>query len=185
MSRPLFAAGAPPRRSAAGERVTASPGRWIAESGGTDGSSPKDRGGIREDAETLAAPVFCAGPLRRRSIHAAEHAGTYQAKLDSITSNNVLPDPDITYYRDFCSCSSENQDAYVDPRLDNLVIQARETFSQIQRKKLYEQAAQVVAQDLPWVPLFSAPNDSYVNKVVHGFPDTVTTTNDFSQVWLS
>ena len=71
---------------------------------------------------------------------AARHAETFQASLANSGGSPVLPDPDFVYYRNFYSGSSQNHDGYSDPTFDSLVVEARETFSEPQRKKLYEEA---------------------------------------------
>ena len=97
----------------------------------------------------------------------------------------MLPDPDFNYYRNFFSLSNENQDGYSDPAFDRLAIEARQTFSVPQRRRLYEQAEAVLATDMPIAPLLATPVIYVVNKRVHDFPEIDMSASDLSKVWLS
>lgn len=121
-------------------------------------------------------------PLALTSLLSAQHAETYQA---SDFTTFPLSDPDFMYYRNFCSCSNQNQEAYSDPAFDNLVNAARETFSEPQRKVLYEKAQLILAKDLPVIPLFATPTIYIVNNRVHNFPAVFTSTADLTTAWLS
>lgn len=82
-------------------------------------------------------------------------------------------------------CRGNNQDGYANPAFDNLVVEAREMFSQPQHKKLYESANLLLAEALPIIPISSTPVLYVANERVHNFPAIDTCSADLSQVWLS
>lgn len=139
---------------------------------------------IQNELDAVPGVQVTLNPLQSTTFFADEHTQTYQASL-APGAASAFPDPAFLYYRNFYSASSQNQEAYSDPEFDNLAIEAQETFSVPRRKKLYLEAQQVLARDLPVVPLWTAPSVYIVNDRVHGFPAIFTSSQDISGVWES
>ena len=112
-----------------------------------------------------------------------QHNLTYQALY--ALGNGSLPDPDNNYYRALYSTSTNNQEGYVNSTFDNLIIEARETFSQAQRKSLYLKAELLLATGLPIIPVYAYPISWIYNKHVHNFPALDTGNGELSGVTVT
>ena len=53
--------------------------------------------------------------------------------------------------------------------LDRLLLEGRETIDPGQRSKIYSQACQILADQVPWVPLYWLPGLVAMASEVHGF----------------
>ncbi|MBI5787228.1 MAG: ABC transporter substrate-binding protein [Candidatus Schekmanbacteria bacterium] len=83
-----------------------------------------------------------------------------------------VTDPDIYYYI-FHSQSippnGANRGHYLNPALDRLLEQGRQTLDEGQRSRIYQQVQQIIADDLPYVSLWHNMNVVVMNKRVQGF----------------
>jgi peptide/nickel transport system substrate-binding protein len=83
-----------------------------------------------------------------------------------------ITDPDIEY-QIFHSTSAppngDNRGRYSNPQLDRLLEQGRVTADESTRKRIYGQAAKILAEDLPYVPLWWWKNVIVKKPTVQGF----------------
>jgi peptide/nickel transport system substrate-binding protein len=83
-----------------------------------------------------------------------------------------VTDPDILYYV-FHSSSVPNDGAnrghYRNPRVDDLLVRARERTDEVERKKLYAEVLRIVARDLPYVPLWYTTDVATMRRRVEGY----------------
>ncbi len=93
-----------------------------------------------------------------------------QGKLQLYTSGWIMdyPDPydliDLLFY----SQSRQNNSRYNNPAFDALVVQARTEQDVTKRLQLYQQAEQILLQDVPWMPLYFGQEHMVVKPYVHG-----------------
>ena len=80
-----------------------------------------------------------------------------------------IPDPDpAALLHSTQAQSGANYAAYASPEVDRLVEEARTTLDRATRKRLYEQLQRVLAEELPYTPLF-APYGHYAwSRRLHG-----------------
>jgi len=90
----------------------------------------------------------------------------YQASQLGTTG---YPDPDVVYYRNYNSASSNDNTATNDPIINQYSLKGRETVSGPQRLALYNKVTAEVAKDLPSVPLFPQPLYYFVSPKLRGF----------------
>ena len=83
-----------------------------------------------------------------------------------------ISDPDF-YYTIFHSESlapnGQNRGYYVNPRVDQLIIQGRSTFDRAKRKQAYDEIQRILADDLPYISLYHRDNVAIMRKNVEGF----------------
>jgi peptide/nickel transport system substrate-binding protein len=94
-------------------------------------------------------------------------------------------DPDGLLYILFHSKGFANTTGYKNEKVDSLLEQARSTFDMEARKKLYSEAQQLIAQDVPMLPLFNSVEYGALRANVHGFewiPDQMAR---FRYLWKS
>ena len=80
-------------------------------------------------------------------------------------------DPDLNIY-DFVTTNGDfNESGYSNPEVDRLLGEARTTSDEDQRKELYDQAMQVLHEDVPYVYLYhsNTTTDFAMQKFVKGF----------------
>jgi peptide/nickel transport system substrate-binding protein len=81
-------------------------------------------------------------------------------------------DPDIFYQILHSSAvppRGDNRGRYVNAALDRLLEQGRTTIDPAHRKSLYDQVQQIIAADLPFIPLWWVKNVVVQSPAVHGF----------------
>jgi peptide/nickel transport system substrate-binding protein len=80
-----------------------------------------------------------------------------------------IPDPDpAALLHSSQAQSGANYAAYSSPEVDKLVEDARTTVDRTQRKKLYEQLQRVLAEEMPYTPLFSPYGHYAWTRRLHG-----------------
>ena len=79
------------------------------------------------------------------------------------------PDPEDLIDLLFHSTSRQNNTKYKSPQLDALVEQARTESDSTKRLQLYQQAEQILIQDMPWIPLYFGQDHFVVKPKVKGF----------------
>lgn len=83
-----------------------------------------------------------------------------------------IADPDF-YYVIFHSASmppeGQNRGYYVNPEVDRLIVEGRSTFDREKRKAAYAKIQQIVADDLPYLSLYSRHNIAVMKKNIDGF----------------
>jgi oligopeptide transport system substrate-binding protein len=79
------------------------------------------------------------------------------------------PDPEDIIDLLFYSSSRQNNTKYKNPQFDALVEQARTETDSTKRVQLYQQAEQILIQDMPWIPLYFGQEHFVVKPKVKGF----------------
>ncbi len=79
------------------------------------------------------------------------------------------PDPEDIIDLLFHSTSRQNNTKYKNPQFDTLVEQARIEQDATKRVQLYQQAEQILIQDMPWIPLYFGRDHFVVKPKVKGF----------------
>ena len=105
-------------------------------------------------------------PLTETAVLALVHAHNFQAQDSGLAS---FPDPDALYYKSFDSKSTGNSTGLSDPKFDQLVEEARQIVNPADRKKLYAEAQERLALDLPQVALWALPQYYIVSTKIQGF----------------
>ena len=94
-------------------------------------------------------------------------------------------DPDQHLYRYFRSDGLYNFSQYAStPTLDHLLTEGRETIDPSQRSKIYSQACQILADQVPWIPLYWLPGLVATASNVHGFLPEPEFNLRFDTVWI-
>lgn len=87
-------------------------------------------------------------------------------------SRNGVQDPDF-YYVIFNSQnvppSGQNRGYYVNPKVDQLLVEGRSTFDKGKRNEMYGQVQTILQQDLPYISLYHQVNVAVMRKNVNGF----------------
>lgn len=79
------------------------------------------------------------------------------------------PDPEDIIDLLFHSTSRQNNTHYSNPEFDGLVEQARTESDPTKRLQLYQDAEQILIQDLPWIPLYFGKDHFVVKPRIKGF----------------
>jgi peptide/nickel transport system substrate-binding protein len=105
--------------------------------------------------------------------------------FDMIVNSNLTTtgDADFTLNRLY-PCSAKRL-GYCNEELDALLAKARETTDLEQRKPLYQQAADILAEDVPALGLFENNINVAAKKTVQGLTLTPTENYDWSAVYLT
>jgi peptide/nickel transport system substrate-binding protein len=100
-----------------------------------------------------------------------QNVGKYDSTFNLWT--NDIPDPDelVSFTVDYSLGSRAFLTWYDNPGLISLSHQAEQSNDAATRQKLYFQIQQIMATDVPLIPLFYVPFVNAVNKNVHGFSE--------------
>jgi peptide/nickel transport system substrate-binding protein len=94
------------------------------------------------------------------------------------------PDPDGNMYSHFMTEGMNNLRRYSNPQLDVLLKQARASFDMAERKRLYNEATRVIAQDAPVVFLHHESWQKAWRTAVAGYREIPDGRMRFEPVWL-
>lgn len=129
--------------------------------------------GVNATAPTIGAGIWVDNVLRKHD---------YQAFICGLVSGL---DPDQHLYRYFTSDGLFNFSEYPStPTLDHLLLLGRETIDPGQRSKIYSQACQILADQVPWIPLYWLPGLVAMSSNVHGFLPEPEFNLRFDAVWI-
>jgi peptide/nickel transport system substrate-binding protein len=152
---------------------------------------------------TLSTPQVAIFQQMNQLIQEQFAAANIRVKLDPVAqgewysrlvkrATNFSPtrwtqraDPDGLLYILFHSKGFANTTNYRNEKVDSLLDQARSTFDMEARKKLYSEAQQLIAQDVPMLPLFNSVEYGALRGNVQGFewiPDQMAR---FRYLWKS
>lgn len=95
------------------------------------------------------------------------------------------PDPDGLLYILFHSKGFANSTRYKNEKVDALLDEARQSYDQNKRQKLYSEAQKLIVQDSPMMPLFFSVEYAALRDTVQNFqwiPDQIPR---FAEVWKS
>jgi peptide/nickel transport system substrate-binding protein len=83
-----------------------------------------------------------------------------------------VADPDF-YYTIFHSASlppeGQNRGYFINANIDRLIMEGRATFDREKRKAAYQQAQQILAEELPYVSLYHRSNIAIMSSKLNGF----------------
>ena len=86
------------------------------------------------------------------------------------------PDPDGLLYILFHKDGYANTTGYDNPRINELLEQARNTYEKETRKAIYDEVQSILAKDIPMLPLFFSVEYAALRDEVKGFewiPDQI------------
>ncbi len=149
------------------------------------------RSGVRRTADSLLVEDLRRVGFRVR-VHEVEwrdlsqRIATRRAALFSLAWIADIPDPDSFLGSLFDSRSTSNMFQFQDPRVDTLLMMARESRDPMQRARLFQQAEAEVLVQVAVVPLNHSATLYGTSGRVHGFELTPLGISvfDFSRVWL-
>jgi len=87
-------------------------------------------------------------------------------------SRNGISDPDFYYvifYSKNIPPNGQNRGYYVNPHLDDLLIQGHSTFDRAKRKPIYNEIQNIVATDLPYLSIYMQSNVAIMRKGIEGY----------------
>jgi peptide/nickel transport system substrate-binding protein len=101
----------------------------------------------------------------------------------------VMADPDNFLFPNLSSTNTKkpasNRSFYVNEEFTNLIQQARVTFDQKERVKLYEKAQEIFHEDAPWVTLAHTTPPIALADYVNGFEPHPMEDDSFDKVYLN
>lgn len=100
--------------------------------------------------------------------------GNFDMVLNRLNLNSVDPDP-YTYFHSSQGKKNAkgtfvgfNISQYTNPEIDRLLEEGRKITDQTQRKAIYAQYQQMIAEDIPWLVLFNYKSTYAIKKSVQG-----------------
>jgi peptide/nickel transport system substrate-binding protein len=87
-------------------------------------------------------------------------------------SRNGIGDPDfyfIIFHSKNMPPEGQNRGYYVNPRVDELIMQGRSTFDRAKRKQIYGEIQRIVQEDLPYISLYHQINVAIMDKGLQGY----------------
>jgi peptide/nickel transport system substrate-binding protein len=103
--------------------------------------------------------------------------------MDLQPNQTVTGDADYTLNRLY-SCAAKRL-GYCNPELDSLMTKAQQSSDANQRKVLYQQVVDIMAKDVPAIPLFESKSNVAALKTVKGLVIPPTEFIDWSGVYLT
>jgi ABC-type transport system substrate-binding protein len=79
------------------------------------------------------------------------------------------PDPQNFLDIKLHSQSDNNETAYSNPQVDQLLEQARIETDEATRLRLYQQAEEIIVQEAPWIPLYHGKANALIKPYVDGY----------------
>jgi peptide/nickel transport system substrate-binding protein len=150
-----------------------------------DGPGPKSRFKIdfrtSTDAESNQQAEMIQQMLKEVGVDMQIRTSEFGTFMDDIKNGRFqvyslrrsgISDPDF-YYTIFHSASlapnGQNRGYYVNPRVDQLIMQGRSTFDRAKRKAAYDEIQKIVADELPYISLYHRDNVAIMRRNVSGF----------------
>jgi peptide/nickel transport system substrate-binding protein len=150
-----------------------------------DGDGPQARFALTystsTDAEANQQAQMIQQMLKQVGIEITINSKEFSTFYDDIQNGRYdmfslrragVSDPDfysVILASDAMPPEGQNRGFYSNPRVDQLLAEARSTFDQSRRTALYQQVQQIVARDLPYVSLYHRSNIAIMNKDLEGF----------------
>jgi ABC-type transport system substrate-binding protein len=119
------------------------------------------------------------------SLEEAAQKGGRQLQLDADDWYEVQPTPADEVDALYVTGASSNYNRYSSPRVDALAAQARRTFDETARNRLYAQIQQIIAADAPFVFLESAQWLAGVGKRIRNYQYRGETYSYYDRMWVS
>ncbi len=102
-----------------------------------------------------------------------------------VTGDSSYVDPNSLIYRNFKTGESSNFTGYSDPDMDKLIEEGIATTDQAARAEIYQEIAEKLLVDLPWVCLYIGQQYEAMKTNVMGYEHIPTGSNiSMRQVWL-
>ncbi|HET9659496.1 MAG TPA: ABC transporter substrate-binding protein [Thermomicrobiales bacterium] len=103
----------------------------------------------------------------------------------AVTGDSGFVDPNGLVYNNFASASDANFVQYNNPDVDKLISDGIATTDQAARTEIYQQLAEILLQDLPWVCLYIGQQYEAMKDYVMGYEHIPTGSNITARrVWL-
>jgi ABC-type transport system substrate-binding protein len=118
------------------------------------------------------------------SLEEAEQKGGGHLQLDEDDWYEVQPTPADEVDALYTTGASSNYNRYSNPQVDKLAAQARETFDETARNKLYAQIQQIIGDDAPFVFLLASEWLAGVGKRVHNYQYRGETYSYYDRMWV-
>lgn len=119
------------------------------------------------------------------AVVTARHAGNFDLLLGLYTTDIVDPDEIARFAGTYDGGVHTIYTGFKSAKMDKLAEKASSVSSQSERKKAYDQMQQIIADQVPYIPLYYAPGVfSYSNKV-QGFHPGGTGNYFLEKVWIS
>jgi len=118
------------------------------------------------------------------SLEEASVKGGGHLQLDADNWYEVQPTPADEVDALYTTGASSNYNAYSNSDVDRLAAQARETFDQTARNKLYAQIQQLIGEDAPFVFLESALWLAGVSTRLHNYQYRGETYTYYDRLWV-
>ncbi len=150
-----------------------------------DGDGPQPRFRLvyktSTDPEANQQAQMIQQMLRQIGVEVVIQSNEFGTFLEDVQKGNFqlfslrragVSDPDFysaIFSQEALPPEGQNRGYYVNPEVDRLLVQARSTFDQAQRKQLYQQVQQILARDLPYVSLFHRSNILIAKNGLTGF----------------
>lgn len=94
------------------------------------------------------------------------------------------PDPDGNVFGYFHTKGAQNRGKYANPQVDELLEKARATYDQNERKRLYAQVNQILAEDVPMIFIQHRPEIKVMSPKLQNFTHVPDGMMRFRDVWL-
>jgi len=100
-------------------------------------------------------------------------------------SRGFLPDPDAYLTSGYRTQGPQNLSGYQNPAFDDLLDQARGILDPTARRRLYDQAVQILLDDVPSIWWFTQNNTEAIHTRIKGYVQSFTGRRPFlKQTWL-
>jgi ABC-type transport system substrate-binding protein len=118
------------------------------------------------------------------SLEEAAQKGGGHLQLDADNWYEVQPTPADEVNALYTTGASSNYNRYSNPRVDALAAQAKKTFNESARNRLYAQIQQIIGEDAPFVFLASALWLAGAGKRIHNYQYRGETYSYYDRMWV-
>jgi ABC-type transport system substrate-binding protein len=118
------------------------------------------------------------------SLEEAAVSGGTHLQLDADDWYQVQPTPADEVDALYVTGASSNYNNYSNPQVDALAAEARRTFDEVARNKLYAQIQQIIGEDAPFVFLESALWLAGVGPRIHNYQYRGETYSYYDRMWV-
>lgn len=132
--------------------------------------------GLNFEIVTMESAAFLDG------IYVRRQGQTPEWPLVTTTASSFRPDPDQHYYQRVHSSSHAGM--YSNPEYDAIVEEARSISDPDERRLLYEEAQQIVMDDIPVIIIYNAPYLEAYSKRLQGVVTKDPISPFFWNVWI-
>ena len=123
-------------------------------------------------------------PLELNSFRERFKAFQYDFMINSGQSDAPDPDGLITFQADPDGFSHSFWTHYTNPQVTKLMRQGRTTADGPQREQIYARIQQILADDVPYIPLYNPDNVVASEASVHGLSPRINGSVLFQDVWV-